>query len=285
MDAEELALRLNSGSPPTVLDARWRLGDAGTTARRGYEEGHIKGAAFVDLETDLAARPAPGAAGGRHPLPSGRQVGRAMRRAGVYNDIPVVCYDDTDSTGAARCWWILSYFGHREVHVLDGGLEAWVGRDRRLEAGEHLRGAGDFSPRSGGLPLLDAAGAAEVARNGVLLDARTGGRYRGEVEPVDPVAGHIPGAISAPTSENMTPERRWVPGAELRERFEALGVNDRCRVGAYCGSGIAAAHEVLALQLAGFSAAELYVGSWSEWCRDASRPVATGPLPGGRQLS
>ena len=274
ISASDLAGQLAS-RPPTLLDVRWRLG--GPPGRELYTAGHVPGAVFVDLDTDLAAPPGPG---GRHPLPATADFEVAMRRAGVSGSRTVVVYDEADSTAAARAWWLLRYFGHPAVRVLDGGFRAWREAGSQVEIGEGPGVApGDFTASPGHLPLLDAAGAARQARTGLLLDARAAERYRGESEPVDPVAGHIPGAISAPTAENVNSGGAFRPPAELAARFAALGVSPGSDVAAYCGSGVTAAHEVLALALAGIPAA-LYAGSWSEWITDAARPVATGPDPG-----
>jgi thiosulfate/3-mercaptopyruvate sulfurtransferase len=258
--------------PPgaTVLDVRWELG--GPPGRPQYLEGHIPGAAFVDLETALAGPPGDG---GRHPLPSADAFGEAMRAAGVSAERPVVVYDGGASMAAARAWWLLRYFGHPQVFVLDGGFSGWMAAGLAIERGAVAVEAGDFVPRAGGMPLLDASGAALIAGTGVLLDARAPARFRGEQEPIDPVAGHIPGAVNVPGTELLRLEGGFLGAEGLRERFEAAGVRDGARVGAYCGSGVTAALEVLALSVAGFDAA-LYVGSWSDWIRDPSRPVATG---------
>lgn len=260
----------------TVLDVRWRLG--GPPGRNLYDAGHIPGASFVDLDHDLAAPPGEG---GRHPMPAAADFERAMHRANVRDGRPVVVYDDADSTAAARAWWLLRYFGHPSVRVLDGGFRAWTAAGHPVvAAGQHppVIVAGRFSARPGHLGLLDADAAAALARTGLLLDARAGERYRGEAEHVDPVAGHIPGAVSAPTAGNVNPDGTFKPVADLAARFAALGAADGRAVGAYCGSGVTAAHEVLALALAGIPAA-LYVGSWSDWLTDPARPVATGPTP------
>ncbi len=259
--------------PPgaTVLDVRWELG--GPPGRPQYLEGHIPGAAFVDLDTALAAPPGPG---GRHPLPTPDAFGAAMRAGGVSTDRPVVVYDAGTSMAAARAWWLLRYFGHTQVFVLDGGFSGWLAAGGAIERGAVAVEPGDFVPRAGGMPLLDAARAALVAGTGVLLDARAPERYRGEREPIDPVAGHIPGAVNVPATELLRLEGRGLlDAADLRSRFEAAGVRDGAPVGAYCGSGVTAAFEVLALERAGYRGA-LYVGSWSDWIRDPSRPVATG---------
>ncbi|MER5649913.1 sulfurtransferase [Streptosporangium sp. NPDC002524] len=262
----------------SVLDVRWKLAvlPAGPAGIDSYREGHIPGAVFCDLETDLAAHPGPGGEGGRHPLPSAEAFQEAMRRLGVSGSRTVVVYDGADSTAAAaRAWWLLRYFGHPDVRVLDGGLRAWVSEGLPVSTEEGRPEPGDFEARPGGMPVLDAARAGELAADGVLLDARAAERYRGEVEPIDPVAGHVPGAVSAPTGENVDPSGRFHLPDFLRERFNTLGVVPGVEVGAYCGSGVTAAHEVLALEVAGIPAA-LYVGSWSDWVTDPSRPVATG---------
>jgi thiosulfate/3-mercaptopyruvate sulfurtransferase len=257
--------------PPTLLDVRWEL--ATGAAPDAYGRGHLPGAVFVDLEAELAAPPGPG---GRHPLPSANDFGAAMRAAGVSAGRPVVVYDAGSGTAAARAWWLLRYFGHPEVALLDGGLDAWVAAGGGLERESPMHTPGDFTPRPGGMPFLDASAAAQLARRGVLLDARAPERFRGEREPVDPVAGHIPGARNRPSTDNIRPDGTLRDARELRAAFEQLGVHDGVEVGAYCGSGITAAHEVLALELAGFRAA-LYPGSWSEWITDPRRPVASGP--------
>ncbi|WP_062349009.1 sulfurtransferase [Herbidospora yilanensis] len=248
----------------TVLDVRWRLG--GPPGPAEYALGHIPGAVYCDLDTALAA---PAGAGGRHPLPSAAAFEASMRALGVSGGRPVVVYDDWNALAAARAWWCLRYFGHPDVRVLDGGLKAWTGESSKDTPDV---APGDFTARPGGMPLITAAQAAILADDGVLLDARAPERYRGEVEPVDPVAGHIPGAVNAPTTENLEPGGRFHRPEFLRERFNTLGVVEGVPVGAYCGSGVTAAHEVLALESAGITAS-LYAGSWSEWITDPGRPV------------
>ena len=274
-DVRALARALAGPVPPVLLDVRWRL--AGPPGIDAYCAGHLPRSVFVDLDTDLAAAPGPA---GRHPLPPAGSFQAAMRRAGVSDGGAVVVYDDADATAAARAWWLLRYFGHRGCQVLDGGYQAWLAAGGQVATGECRPGAGDFTARPGHMPVLDADGAASLARRGALLDARARDRYRGEREPIDPVAGHIPGALSAPTTANIGPDGRFLPAAGLRARFAALGAAAGAGlVGAYCGSGVTAAHEVLALELAGIPAS-LYVGSWSNWVADPARPVATGPEPG-----
>ncbi len=254
----------------TLLDVRWELG--GPPGRDLYLEGHIPGAAFVDLDTALAAPPG---AGGRHPLPGAAQFGEAMRVAGVSGSRPVVVYDAGNSVAAARAWWLLRYFGHPDVSVLDRGFAGWLAAGLPIEREVRAVQPGDFEPHAGGMPLLDAGAAADMARHGVLLDARAPERFRGENEPVDPVAGHIPGAVNVPAASLVQADGRFREADALRRLFEDAGVRAGIAVGAYCGSGVAASHEVLALSLAGIPAA-LYVGSWSDWITDPARPVGTG---------
>ncbi|MER6734323.1 sulfurtransferase [Streptomyces puniciscabiei] len=276
--ASDLAHELTGDRPPVLLDVRWQLSvakAAGAPAfdgRAEYAAGHIPGAVFVDLDRELAAEPGEN---GRHPLPDLAEFGAAMRRAGVSVARPVVVYDGGQGWAAARAWWMLRWTGHPDVRVLDGGLPSWRGE---LSTEVPDVAEGDFRPEPAAAGLLDADGAAALARAGVLLDARAGERYRGEVEPIDRVGGHIPGAVSAPTTENVGPDGRFLPADELRDRFKALGVSGDTEVGVYCGSGVSGAHEVLALAVAGIPAA-LYVGSWSEWSSDPARPVAVGADP------
>ncbi|MER6194986.1 sulfurtransferase [Streptomyces cyaneofuscatus] len=269
--ASEYASESAGPRPPVLLDVRWQLG--GPHGRPDYEAGHLPGAVFVDLDTELAG---PAGSGGRHPLPDPEAFGAVMRRAGVGQDTPVVVYDGGQGWAAARAWWLLRWTGHPDVRVLDGGLAAWTGD---LSTGIPDPAEGDFRPKPGALPTLDADAAAALARTGLLLDARAAERYRGDVEPIDRVGGHIPGAVSAPTTQNVAEDGRYLPAERLAERFTGLGAGKSGEaVGVYCGSGVSGAHEVLALEIAGIRAA-LYPGSWSEWSADPARPVATGPEP------
>lgn len=270
---DELAETLNSAAPPVLLDVRWALGD--TEGRQHYLDAHIPGAVFVDLETELAAPGSPEL--GRHPLPTVTDLQDAARRWGVRAGSPVVVYDATGNLAAARAWWLLRWAGVADVTMLDGGLGAWTSAGHPVRSGdEHPPLPGDVVLTAGHLPTLTADEAAEFADHGHLLDARAAERYSGATEPIDPRAGHIPGARSAPTSENLGPDGRFAPAEVLRERFAAVGVEPGRPVGVYCGSGVTAAHQVAALALAGVDAA-LYPGSWSQWSSDPGRPVATGP--------
>ena len=282
VSAAELGGLLSGGeTTPTLLDVRWEL--ATGAARAEFLAGHIPGAVFIDLDRELSA---PAGAGGRHPLPAAEDFAASMRAAGISDQRAVVVYDTSTSLAAARAWWLLRYFGHQTVAVLDGGLAAWAAAGGAVAAGEPQRVApGDFKTRPGQMGMLDAAGAAEIAAGrGVLLDARAPERFRGETEPLDAVAGHIPGARNVPMALTIETDGRFRAPAMLREAVESaapIPLGDLAGpklpvIGVYCGSGITAAHQVLALELAGFSAA-LYPGSWSEWITDPTRPVATGP--------
>jgi len=275
VSARALAAELAKDPAPVLLDVRWRLG--GPPGIETYRQGHLPGAVFTDLDRDLAG---PAGPAGRHPLPQPAVFQAAMRAAGVSSGRPVVVYDDGDATSAARGWWTLRYFGHPDVRVLDGGYRAWTAAGLAVTTAEPAPGPGDFTADPGHMPVLDAAGAEEAARTGRLLDARAGERYRGETEPVDLVAGHIPGAVSAPAAANVNPDGTFRAADDLAARFAALlpradDPGAGTPVGAYCGSGVTAAHEILALALAGIPAA-LYVGSWSNWVADPARPVAVG---------
>lgn len=267
-----------------LLDVRWSLGQ--TDGRERYLGGHIPGARYIDLDRDLAAAPSP--AQGRHPLPRTDDLQRALRALGVHGDSTVVAYDQSQGVSAARLWWLLRNAGfastaaddgHGSVRVLDGGLDAWARTGRELSVGNPITAMpGTVSITMGAVPTITIDEAASFADHGLLLDARAGERYRGEIEPIDPRAGHIPGAISAPTSENLDGVGAFLPTQQLRERFAQLGVQDGAPTAVYCGSGVTAAHQILALEAAGYEAA-LFPGSWSQWSEDSTRPAATGEKP------
>jgi thiosulfate/3-mercaptopyruvate sulfurtransferase len=251
-----------------LIDFRWYLD--GRSGRAAYDSGHIPGAVFVDLDREVTGREG----SGRHPLPSREDFEAAMRKAGVGRDSRVVVYDDQGGFSAGRLWWLLRYFGHAAVAVLDGGLPAWPGD---ISTEQVQVPPGDFEasqPRAAA--KLDFDELRPLIASLVLLDARSGPRYRGEVEPMDPQAGHIPGAHNAPWQANLDGRQRFLKPDELRRQFQALGVTSGGEVVAYCGSGISACHNLLALEIAGFSGARLYPGSWSDWSRRPAAPVATG---------
>lgn len=263
------------GSAIRLLDVRWRLG--GPPGRPAYLAGHLPGAAFVDLDEELAGHGEP--TDGRHPLPPIDVLQAAARRWGLNDADTVVVYDDLGNLSAARAWWLLRHAGVRDVLLLDGSLAAWLAAGLPLALGEEAIGPGSVTLSYGLLPTLDADAAAALPGTGVLLDARAPERYRGDTEPIDPRAGHIPGAVSAPTAENLRPDGRFLPAGELRARFGRLGVTEHVDVGVYCGSGVTAAHQAAALAVAGFRAA-LYPRSWSQWSNLPGRPVETGEAGG-----
>ena len=273
VDVPTLARWLAQDEPLTLIDVRWKLG--GPPGRDLYLTGHLPGAVFLDLDTDVTGAPG---VGGRHPLPEPAVLQAALQRAGVHGRKRVVVYDDGDGMPAARLWWTLRWAGHPDVAVLDGGLGAWLAAGQPLQAGAVSPEPGDMTVQPGGMPVLDAAGAAELARTGVLLDARAPARYRGEQEPIDPVAGHIPGAVNLPYASLVEESGRLRPLHAWKDALPAsIGQEGVLpTIGAYCGSGVTAAHTVLALEAAGLGTASLYVGSWSDWVSDPSRPVATG---------
>lgn len=270
VDPHQILAWREAARPLVVLDVRWVLGDP--HGHDHYRAGHLPGAVFVDLATELAAPPS--AAAGRHPLPALADLQHAARRWGVTRGSTVVAYDDSGSMAAARAWWLLRWAGLTDVHLLDGGLGAWRRAGLPLETGDVQPPPGDVVLAGGSLPVVDADATAALATAGLVLDARAGERYRGETEPIDPRAGHIPGAVSAPTSANLDGEGRFLPAEVLRLRFAELGADGVTPLAVYCGSGVTATHEIAALHLAGIEDAALYPGSWSQWSADPARPLS-----------
>ena len=252
-----------------VADVRWAL--KGPPAREKYDAGHIPGAVFVDLDRDLTEHPGPG----RHPFVNERSFALLLARLGIAPETHVVAYDDATSSSAARFWFMLRAHGHARASLLDGGIEAWVAEGLMLSTEE---------PEPRPVPLrelkLDRSRVMDVGQvqargAAALLDARAPERYRGEVEPIDKVAGHIPGSLSAPWFDNLTPSKRFRPPEELRTMYSKY--TDPI---VSCGSGVTACHDAFAIELAGLPPARLYIGSWSDWSSDPSRPIATGPQTG-----
>ncbi|WP_062377151.1 sulfurtransferase [Demequina pelophila] len=291
IDVAQLTHELAGERPPRLLDVRWVL--TKPDGREDHAAGHIPGAVYVDLDTDLAAHGEP--EDGRHPLPTREAFEAAARRWGLQGGDAVVVYDHGPAFAAARAWWLLRHAGV-DVRILDGGLEAWIAAGGAVEAGAVTPPPGAITLDWDRMPVVDADGAGTWPSHGTLLDARVGERYRGEVEPVDPAAGHIPGAINAPTAANVHPDGTFLHSDDLVVRFAAMGcwadsgaVAGRAaesgsdpnapKVAVYCGSGVTAAHQIAALEIAGIPAA-LYPGSWSQWSNQAHRPVATGAEPG-----
>ncbi len=256
-----------------IVDCRWYLGepDRGPTA---YREAHIPGAVYVHLDRDLSAPSGPG----RHPLPEPKDFVRTLGAKGIAPATTVVAYDDRGGAIAARLWWMLRDLGHEKVAVLDGGLAAWP-RDL-LESGEVSPPAAEYVPATtGAMPRIDRTELADRLATSLTLDARARERYLGEDEPVDPVAGHIPSAVSAPLTDNLRLDGGFKSPQELAARFRELGAGAGTPVVSYCGSGVTACHNILAMELAGFEVGALYPGSWSDWST-SGMPVAVGPYPG-----
>lgn len=251
----------------TILDVRYKLG--GPPGLAEFAAGHIPGAVYVDLDRELAA---PAGTGGRHPLPDATVFVSAMRNAGVSNARPIVAYDDWGARAAGRLWWLLRYHGHVDVRVLDGSWPAWRTAGQPVSTAAAMPPVGNFVSTPGGMPVVEAA---DVPAVGTLIDVRAPERFRGDVEPVDPIAGHIPGAVNVPTTANLDADGRFRAPAELASTYAAVDAVPDADVAVYCGSGVAAAQTVLALELAGVRA-KLYPGSWSGWIADPSRPIARG---------
>jgi thiosulfate/3-mercaptopyruvate sulfurtransferase len=273
ISADELHRLREAGAGIRILDIRYRLDRP--DGRPDYLAGHLRGAVYVDMDTELATHGAPSE--GRHPLPSHETLQNAARRWGLNEGDAVVVYDDYRSVAAARAWWLLRGAGLVDVRVLDGGLSAWRAAGLPLETGEVTPGLGSIvleNLRSG----ISIDEAAAWPHRGVLIDARAPERYRGESEPYDPVAGHIPGAVNLPADAVLDTECFASPAA-IRSAFESVGVGAGTAVAAYCGSGLTAAHTALAGEVAGLEVA-VYPGSWSQWSNIPGRPVATGEQPG-----
>lgn len=263
---------IDDGHAPILLDVRWVLG--APSQRPAYEESHLPSAGWIEFEQACSGPPGHG---GRHPMPPRAQFEAAMRAAGVTNDRPVVVYDQANSLAASRCWWLLQYFGKEDVQVLDGGYAAWVAAGYDVAAGDHSPEPGDFVATPGHTALLDADGAAEYVERGVLLDARPATRYAAQGETIDPVAGHIPGALSSPALDNLQGDGRFLTPDDLAMRFTAHGVRPETDVATYCGSGVQATHLALALETSGIHPRTgVYIGSWSDWITDPDRPVSAG---------
>ncbi|APE14995.1 sulfurtransferase [Mycolicibacterium pallens] len=270
--ADALADRLAAGDPVTVLDVRWTLSEP--DGREQYVRGHVPGAVYVSLDDELTDHTVPDR--GRHPLPSGSAVQAAARRWGVRDGRPVVVYDDWNRAGSARAWWVLTAAGITDVRILDGGWSSWKAAGGPVEAGPVDPAPGDVTVAhedlyAGALPTLTI----DEVGNGPLLDARAPERFRGDVEPVDAVAGHIPGARNLPSTTLLSGQETFLDDAALAGLLTDRGIEPGDPIGVYCGSGITAAVTVAALTAAGRDAA-LFPGSWSQWSSDPDRPVARG---------
>lgn len=264
-----------------IVDCRFSLGDA-ERGRADYERAHIPGAVYAHLNADLSSPIIPGVTG-RHPLPNVEQFAATLSRWGIGPGVQVVTYDDDNGSMAARLWWMLRWLGHDTVAVLDGGWARWQREGYPSRGGEEHRPAAQFVPAPRPELVASVDEVLQLLHNPdyQLVDARGAARYRGDEEPVDPAAGHIPGAISHPFTDNLDAEGKFLSPAALRERFTAqLGAHTPEQAVMYCGSGVSAAHNVLALVHAGLGDTRLYPGSWSEWIADPTRPIAKGEEPG-----
>jgi thiosulfate/3-mercaptopyruvate sulfurtransferase len=274
IDVSELQTALGGPTPPTVLDARYPGPAAPGNGLAAFLAGHVPGSQWVDLDAELA-NPARGQ-GGRHPLPDTARLEAAMRRVGVDQDRPVVVLDADNSLAAGRLWWLLRHAGHEDVRVLDGGFAAWQRAGGQVQTGHPVAvRPGDFAARTGVLPTADAQTVAELLDDPdiTIWDVRAAERYRGEVEPIDPVPGHIPGARNLPAADNHLIDGRFRPAGELRQLFTEVRQGDVV----YCGSGITAAQALVAMEVAGVGAGvRLYPGSWSDWISTGRRPIARG---------
>jgi thiosulfate/3-mercaptopyruvate sulfurtransferase len=269
--ADELAGLLAAAGRVRVLDVRWRLDRP--DGRPEYLAAHVPGAVYVSLDDQLARHGAP--TEGRHPLPDVTTLQRDARSWGIDDGDAVVVYDDLGNMSAARAWWLLRHAGLTNVRMLDGGLRAWIAAGHPLDTCAVTPTSGSVHLSYGHLPVLDLDAAAEFPSRGVLLDARAPERYRGDTEPIDPRAGHIPGARNTPTGANLDGDGRFLDAEALRARFATVGVTPDTPVATYCGSGVTAAHNAAALMIAGYDPA-VYPGSWSQWSNHSDRPVATG---------
>lgn len=277
ISTEQLQQRLGQNDL-LVLDCRFALEDP-AYGRRSYLDGHIPGAHFLDLDQDLSAPVVKGVTG-RHPLPDPSALIERLRSCGLRADSQVVLYDDGPGAYAARAWWLLIWLGKRDgLYLLDGGLKAWRESGQELTTTPPSNPPGDFAAQPDSSLVLTTEQLAQRLGNPAmtLLDARALPRFRGEVEPLDPVAGHIPGAQCAVFTDNLGANGRFLSAQALRQRFDTLrGERPLENLVAYCGSGVTACHNLFAMSLAGYPLAPLYAGSWSEWITDPSRPTATG---------
>ena len=272
ISAHDLLALLAARTPVVLLDCGFDLADPGA-GERAYAAGHLPNAIYAHLDRDLAG--ARTGLNGRHPLPSRPAMAATMGRWGITPGVQVVCYDDHGGVYAARAWWLLRWMGHGEAAVLDGGRAAWREAGGALvSAPAAQRPASPYPTASAALSTIDSGTLMAGVPGLKLLDARAPERFRGEVEPIDPVAGRVPGSLNRFFKENLAPDGRFKPAARLRAEFEAQLAG--AAAAHSCGSGVAACHNLLAMVHAGMDAGALYAGSWSEWCSDPSRPVARG---------
>jgi thiosulfate/3-mercaptopyruvate sulfurtransferase len=274
--ADALRALIGRGEPLVLLDCGFDLNDP-QAGVRAFAQGHLPGAFYANLDTDLST--AKNGRNGRHPLPTREGFAASAARWGVRPGVAVICYDDQGGPYAARAWWMLRWLGHSEVAVLDGGRAAWLAAGGVLDVTPPRAptDAAAYPIGAATMPTVMADDLMATLGRRTLLDARAGERFRGEVEPLDPVAGHIPGARNRFYKDNLAPDGRFRARAELRAAFQAFDADaDPARVIHQCGSGVTACHNLLAMEHAGLAGSALYPGSWSEWCADPARPIARG---------
>ena len=282
ISAAQLQALMASKAPLVIFDCTFELADA-SIGHKKYLESHIAGAVYADLDKALSDKTGAGVSGGRHPLPSREKFAEWLSSVGFANNMQAVVYDRNGANYCGRLWWMLKWAGHANVAVLDGGLQAWQAAGGGVNSGEE---PSHFQSNFSLAPELAALVATKTVADNLgrpiqtLIDARGAPRFRGEVEPLDPVAGHIPGALNRPFNQNIGPDGKFKPAAVLKAEFEALlAGRDPATVVHHCGSGVSAVPNILAMQIAGLGNAStlgLYAGSWSDWCSDASRPMAQG---------
>jgi thiosulfate/3-mercaptopyruvate sulfurtransferase len=279
ISAEELQKFITIKKPVRIFDCTFDLADA-ALGHRQYLESHIPGAVYAHLDKALSDKTGAGVSGGRHPLPSREKFAIWLSSVGLANNMQAVVYDRNGANYCGRLWWMLKWAGHANVAVLDGGLQAWQAAGGSINSGEE---PAQFQTSFALAPEISKLAATQTVADNLgrpiqtLVDARGAPRFRGEVEPLDPVAGHIPGALNRPFGHNMTPEGKFKPASELKAEFETLlAGRDPATVVHHCGSGVSAVPNIIAMQLAGLGTTSLYAGSWSDWCSDASRPMAQG---------
>ncbi len=279
ISAEQLQALLANKTPMRVFDCTFELADV-AAGHKHYLESHIPGAVYAHLDTALSDKHSTAVSGGRHPLPTREKFASWLSSVGLANDMQAVVYDRNGANYCGRLWWMLKWAGHHHVAVLDGGLQAWQAAGGTLASGieaAHFQTNFTLAPELSMLVATKTVADNLGRPNQTLIDARGGPRFRGEVEPLDPIAGHIPGALNRPFSQNMGADGKFKPASVLRAEFEALlAGRDPASVVHQCGSGVSAVPNLVAMQIAGYAMTGFYAGSWSDWCSDASRPMAQG---------
>lgn len=264
----------DSTTPICIIDARFNL-SAPKQGQEMYSQGHIPGAIFLDLDKEMCGHKT--GTNGRHPLPDREELAQRLRQIGINDDTLIIIYDDADSMFAAHVWWLMLWLGHQQVQVLDGGLNAWIAAGYELSTQiPHMMSPGNIQSHPSLVPTVDATYVLNHLESPqmLIIDARAAERFRGDVEPLDPAAGHIPGAINRPFMQNLNTDKHFKSPEQLHQEWQQLiGQTPISAVVHQCGSGVSACHNILAMAHAGFGMTTIYPGSWSEWCADSSRPV------------